>query len=730
MEDPIYTKYLKDLITITPHKKVEKIAGKPKKVISTCLFIPENPSIDYKTPSYITGLMKNIEHFHKTEFNDSWNFRIYFDEMYLTGITEKQIKEVASNDVEYQYNKIPEINNSNNSYTKNTKTKIHHPKNKLFLKKILRLVNEYIKHILTSEEVKYQNIEIYTFSCPSIKQQPYFLGHPSTFGSIMRFMPMFDNDVDVLFTVNSRYEIYNNVFKMIIMTWGNDDKSHIFNYVYKPGFTKTCLADNILQHFRTPNPEHNQLFKEAINSILQLKQSSFKTSYTETYDDITAYVNKKSNSLNTLLKGLINTGLNNFDSEVTGIAGGVFGIKKQCILYNERKLAFAQLLQYYIVTNNSFDYCIDELFLKIIIAFEAGTHFHTLNHTIYYHQLKTEKITKEINEVAQTKKISISDAILEWTQTIGIDLSTMSKDKLTIDFINKLTSNKLKNIKNKYTTSHLNTINNKLNSYGELSIDYTTVIFDSNYIHLNSGINCPDIDNFLSKKDKIYPLITNSSGNPLQLTFDYTKHVNIKYHYFNECNNIQLFNSRSLLEDLDGTRLTKDTDININICNSNDNINRLDIDLSTLFCIFDEYKKLILIDYSIDNFLNRLLDRIYPDENPEDTFFTVIDLKDYQLFGDNNIKTLLMKLIEYYQTNIESEKQILKIIKPIEYESNSNSQFNNNSNNENQTSTKGGGSKKQKKAKNKKTNKKTNKKINKKIKQFRKTKNKTKNILK
>ena len=86
--DTIFNTYLKDLKNI---KKLKNVDKSDKKVVSTCIFMPENPSISHKTPVYITGLMKNIETF-SSNMGEDWILRVYCDEMYFTGVTKKVIR--------------------------------------------------------------------------------------------------------------------------------------------------------------------------------------------------------------------------------------------------------------------------------------------------------------------------------------------------------------------------------------------------------------------------------------------------------------------------------------------------------------------------------------------------------------------------------------------------------------------------------------------------------------
>ena len=68
-------KYLKKyllkqkLINLNELKMVE---GDKKKIVSSCIFIPESPKIYEKAFSYFTGVIKSIETFHIIMEKKSW----------------------------------------------------------------------------------------------------------------------------------------------------------------------------------------------------------------------------------------------------------------------------------------------------------------------------------------------------------------------------------------------------------------------------------------------------------------------------------------------------------------------------------------------------------------------------------------------------------------------------------------------------------------------------------
>ena len=87
----IYKTFLGDLIEL---KNLKIVPGKKKKVITSSIFIPENPYIKDKTYSYFVGLIKSIETF--SESMPGWIYRLYIDELFVSGISPQRLKMVLS----------------------------------------------------------------------------------------------------------------------------------------------------------------------------------------------------------------------------------------------------------------------------------------------------------------------------------------------------------------------------------------------------------------------------------------------------------------------------------------------------------------------------------------------------------------------------------------------------------------------------------------------------------
>ena len=67
--DHLFREHLSDLISLEYIKTVESCN---KKVISTSIFIPEDPSVSCKTFGYFTDLIKSVETFSNTNRLWTW----------------------------------------------------------------------------------------------------------------------------------------------------------------------------------------------------------------------------------------------------------------------------------------------------------------------------------------------------------------------------------------------------------------------------------------------------------------------------------------------------------------------------------------------------------------------------------------------------------------------------------------------------------------------------------
>lgn len=653
--DPIFYTYLNDLITIKALKKVKR---SNKNVISTCIFMPEKPSVRSKTTVYISGLMKNIETFSRT-MGENWILRVYCDEMYFTGVKPKVIDTVARSNSVSAPTLIPEDededtetetetenniplsyadatlgesskighddfesdvvsrlksnasvfesvrnaslnNNSNaNTYVKDVRKEIND--NKLFLKKIEKIMNFYLKKIISSTETKYKNIEIFSYRCPKASNEEVnFLGHYNTFGSIVRFLPLFDSSVSTLFCVNSRYSI-SPMLKALIVDWNKNRDKKMFTFSYEAGFIEKNIKGNIdhqIENIRIREQKRkianvdidlgtDLLFKECFNTMYEIKHGIFgdTSSSPKTFEDIGKFTPTKTKYSSTnynldRLNGFINCDFEGDYEDSRSVAAGIFGIKNDCPMIEARKRIFAKMLRYYILTSEgeySFDFGIDETLLKVFIAFEVGTmDFH--DNSIYF---------KELGE--------------------------------------RLNSNN--------------------NSHNGLRINYIT-----NFDDVNLGaipFNCVSILNLF---DRNATFLTDSYNNPITLKLyletEYVSYDIIRLFENMSLYDIRLYDAKSLLvKNLPNGKtsdLKKNERITFNWCIGQDGDN-LQIDIVSLFTYFDEDKPLYIYDSSKKSELTNFVKQLYRREN---AYYTWIDLASYN--SEKELLKLINEVVSYF----------------------------------------------------------------------------------
>lgn len=390
---------LQDLITLK-ELKMSKIEN--KKVISSCIFIPELPRITNKTFNYFTSAIKSIETFHTNlRKKDRWVYRLYVDDLFFNDIKfyeNKQRTKVKINGgkikrkitkrinvVNSKYNNLSNNENlgvnANKVYRSKVKKAIS--KNKDNLKKIQGLMHIYLKDIISSKRDEYSHIEIISFNCDKVKRTGKYPGHSETFGSIMRFFPIFDKNVELFVSVNSSYPI-NPMMTMLLNDWCSKKDKKILACEYDCTFmNKICESSfseplsEIIKGFTEGN---NKLFIEVINDIFEMKEllckNGSKISINESNLSTFESINKSEGfcSNNSIWNYLISVfPLEDDRFNKKSIAAGFFGMKRDNELFKRRIANFIKLLKFYILTKHDFSFGIDELLLKITLAFEAGT---------------------------------------------------------------------------------------------------------------------------------------------------------------------------------------------------------------------------------------------------------------------------------------------------------------------------------------------------------------------
>lgn len=254
-------------------KEVKIINKKHKKVISTCIFTPQENYMTYKSSVYVTGLIKSVETFPKV-MGDEWIYRIYYDSMYDTYKTK---------DNKYYIDKdIYEPNPNNNAYNDIVKGSTKKFKN--YAKFMRDWINYYLNRIKS-----YSYVELVSYDYPPLKVRGYE-GHPYTFGSLIRLYAMFDSNVDVVFCVNSSNPISKWMANKI-KSWEKGNK-----------VMATCILKNY--DFKFGNDSNDEIDQYHLNKYIEFLEK---------------YVDNVPRTIDTLKKS-------NLDVVVRHLAG-IFGIR-------------------------------------------------------------------------------------------------------------------------------------------------------------------------------------------------------------------------------------------------------------------------------------------------------------------------------------------------------------------------------------------------------------------
>lgn len=617
-----------------------KLVDRPKKkIVSTSIFLPENPSVNFKTPMYFVEMIKLVENFTEM-MGDEYILRIYYDSIFDLGIKDKPLDSIIISDLEKSQQNTSNAStslNSNALYTYqyneisskegvDPKIKVNIKSNKDFLKKIIKMIFNYFNRVKRTRDPRYNNIELISYDCPQASKNPELLGHPATFGSIIRFLPIYDPSVDAFFCINSRYPI-TPLMKHIIQSWMDNLEKDLFAFSYDPPFMNHIIkmelynkinnrygGDDLKQFI--PN-KIEQYFVDTMNSIYDLKNKIFKSKKLVQFETSYEYAGI---TYDARFKNLRRRpGYMRYD-ENCSIAAGLFGIKKSCPYYDERGQIMAQYLQYLILSNNTFRFGIDELILKIILAFEVGAGGNNKQITSYFkHKKRTPYIElytwdHETTRYIDNMNLLKSDATFLSTQprTISIDKKKSRKNKP----FRTSTKSRKKTITYQKTKK----------------IQRQKVILKE-----ISGVTIPNLfgENMLFNQD-----ITS----------------------------LKFMDSRSLYQKTNGQSLDK-KDILVK------KVYDTKYDMWVIFNSFSEEKKLVMVNNMIDKNIVTLFLTYYKMLD----YYTVVDISTYKI---GEINKLLDFLIDYYRRKENNNHNILNIVEPHIPNNGNNSEYSNSNSSE------------------------------------------------
>ena len=229
---------------------VKIINKKHKKVICTCIFIVQENYLTYKAAQYVNGVIKSVETFPKIMGKD-WIYRIYYDSSFDDYIRNGEY--VFDTD-------IYKSNQNDNSYDKIVKEKTK--ENKDMVKFLMDWFSSYLSIIKD-----YPYIELIRYDYPPFHQSGY-IGHPYTFASFIRFYGMFDENIDIMYSVNSSDPISKEMAHHI-KQWDKSDKSICTFYLaYNPVLYDKHIFDALIDLL-----EKEKIYPKTLNVLKKGKQN-------------------------------------------------------------------------------------------------------------------------------------------------------------------------------------------------------------------------------------------------------------------------------------------------------------------------------------------------------------------------------------------------------------------------------------------------------------------------
>lgn len=249
------------VINTNPHVNLKSDAI--KRVFSTNVFIPMDPNLNNKSFMYFTGFVKLVETFkartgfHSASSDEKWYLYVYYDSMFdeeyfdqdyeptdnSSGNVQRRVSSLtrAFSFKQSGYEKLESNNNNNNEL--NTSIKTNYKKKKKVLEILHKLYKKYLAHIKANVDGEYNFIRLFSYKAELIKKDKGYLGHPKTFGTMVRFEPFYKSDLksdlepdlDFVFCINISHAITPNLMKLVEHWINQKDKDFIIFSLYSSG---------------------------------------------------------------------------------------------------------------------------------------------------------------------------------------------------------------------------------------------------------------------------------------------------------------------------------------------------------------------------------------------------------------------------------------------------------------------------------------------------------------
>ena len=217
---------------------VQQVLDENTLVFTTNVFIPMEGNINSKSFFYLSGMVKLVETFINrtigsglSKGNKKCLLYIYYDSMFEQEYTDNKYMPKNSDRVTFNFNQDYNLEgNSQSNNEINTEIKKNYSKNKELLKKLLHDYKTYIDMIKANTDGRYNFIKLFSFNCDMLtrKKSKGYLGHPATFGSMVRFIPFFDPKIGRVFSINISHALSPRLC-YLIQQWIESGKEMLTN---------------------------------------------------------------------------------------------------------------------------------------------------------------------------------------------------------------------------------------------------------------------------------------------------------------------------------------------------------------------------------------------------------------------------------------------------------------------------------------------------------------------
>ncbi len=182
-----------------------------KHVCSVSIYIPSDFDVDYKSVAYYTGIVKHIELFmDRIENPESSLLYIYYDALFdasLDDIYSIYVESASEADSTTQSESGLDVNKKSrpaNKVFSKAKQYMSDEHNSTIMILLILLYRDMLNRII-DDRARYSHVRLFSYDCRKFKNKDQYLGHPQVFGSIVRFLPIYDTRLEQVTLLNGSH---------------------------------------------------------------------------------------------------------------------------------------------------------------------------------------------------------------------------------------------------------------------------------------------------------------------------------------------------------------------------------------------------------------------------------------------------------------------------------------------------------------------------------------------